>query len=138
MIIDPNFNMGCSLNYLQVKKLIILDISDPGIIHEICMADTFQANCPEYSVISINYAMYGRMGPGKCISSGQSDMGCKTDVSIAMNTLCSGKSECAIEKVVSELYEYNPCQVGVPHLKTSFNCIEGKYTCELHQSVSII
>ena len=94
-------------------------------MHETCMADTFQATCPENSVITMVYAMYGRMGPGKCISSGQSDMGCKTDVLREMDIFCSGKQECFVETLVTKLFEHNPCQVGVPHLKSSFSCIEG-------------
>ena len=95
-------------------------------MHEVCIVDEFDARCPQNFIIMMTYAMYGRMDFGKCISSGTGNIGCKTDVLAAMDTFCSGKEECVLDKPVNELIEHSPCQVGsTPYLKTSFNCLEG-------------
>ena len=92
------------------------------------MGDSYQARCPQNSVIMMTSSVYGRINVGKCISSGQSNMGCQTDVLTKMDTICSGNRECVVERLVSKLVEFNPCPAGTtPFLKVSYSCAKG--TC---------
>ena len=96
-------------------------------MQEICITKPYHASCLEGSVITMSYAQYGRMDVGKCITSGQPNMGCSVDVISDLDAMCSGQRECSIDSPGAKLENSNPCQPGYsPFLKAAYNCIEGK------------
>ena len=55
------------------------------------MTEVFTPQCPEYDVIRIEQARYGRMRLGRCVTTDFGYVGCSADVKNIMESLCSGR-----------------------------------------------
>ncbi|ESO08503.1 hypothetical protein HELRODRAFT_169361 [Helobdella robusta] len=64
----------------------------------ICTSETLTLTCQvDRQVIIVRRALYGRMEPGKCITSEYAHaMGCYADVTTHVQDLCSGQSHCSL------------------------------------------
>lgn len=92
-----------------------------------CNMESFVASCPgEDSVIVMERARYGRMQTGKCIQESYK-LGCQSDVTKHLDSLCSGRRECSVKVPDDTIYKHNECSRDVmPYLEASYKCHRGK------------
>jgi len=62
---------------------------------------------------------------GRCVSESVK-LGCSTDVLEIVSRKCSGKRECEIDVLDSELDALKPCGEMWTYLEASYTCMKGK------------
>jgi len=93
---------------------------------EVCMLDHFTPQCPESSVIRLETALYGRMGPGKCVKSSQS-VGCYVNVMDYVDRKCSGRQSCDVQVGTPKKDWPLACDTDrFAYLEVSYRCLEGR------------
>ena len=93
---------------------------------ELCQFETFNASCPDSSVILMQSARYGRMSLGRCIDT-DVYIGCSADVMTHMDNRCSGRPSCVIPIPDSTLHQQQPCPNDMmAYLEASYACIQGE------------
>lgn len=90
---------------------------------EFCASESFDHTCSENQALLIQSALYGRMKPGRCISSEYAhSIGCFADVLQYMDSQCSGRQTC-------KLLIANLEAVAQPCFKDFKSYLQIKYTC---------
>jgi len=127
------FTMGVVNIYLRYLLSLMLWSSgfgivranEPGLLHEICMSRTFHASCPQGQVIVVRRADFGRMRVGRCVTSDRGHIGCISDATPYLDTICSGKQECSVQGIDSGLFELNTCPEDYPpYLEVVYDCVD--------------
>ncbi len=114
--------LGLIAKLMQYQCFIFSDIRD------YCTDEVFQVKCDRDEVILMEYAMYGRMQSGTCISDNFGYIGpsCARQVLMQMDALCSGRRECSVEIKDSSFPGYRPCHKDLKsYLEASFTCLPG-------------
>ena len=115
----------CELKHLsnrRYKHCTCFTISAP--VKEYCQIEKFSGKCQDGEIIVMDYAFYGRMNAGRCIS-GEGQLGCGTDARVHMDGLCSGRRTCEVS--VFTLAEiFNPCKRDYTlYLEAAYSCKSG-------------
>jgi Galactose binding lectin domain len=84
-------------------------------------------------VIVIEEALYGRHRIGKCITAEESSLvqdiryfGCYANVTVQMDSKCSGKRQCEVRIPDVDLERKRSCLPGLQmFLEVSYSCVEG-------------
>ena len=107
-----------------------------GLAVEYCYSETFEPRCSSNQVIVMKRAMFGRMSDrGRCLQPDslldalKNDpryLGCSHDVLPVMDRRCSGRTECSIRMVDSELQRNSPCYREMEkYMDASYTCVNG-------------
>ena len=95
---------------------------------EYCQFETFSVNCSDTDVALVTYASYGRMRLGRCATTDYGSLGCSTDVTVLLDSICSGHRQCSID-VAALRTVIQPCPNDLTsYLEVSFRCVPG-ITC---------
>ena len=94
---------------------------------EYCEADSFAPSCSRDEVVVMTVAMYGRMTLGKCVQTDYGYVGCKADVMMHMDNVCSGRRGCSIRIPDKVLDNTEPCPKEFKtYLNATYTCIPGR------------
>ena len=75
----------------------------------------------------MEHALYGRMEMGRCINKFFDEVGCKTNVLIYLDSLCSGRRSCLINVAEIALQGFRPCSEELTsYLEASYRCEKGR------------
>ena len=93
---------------------------------EYCVYERFTARCDVNEVVLIRTALYGRMHARRCITSDYvSALGCYTDVTGYIDSLCSGRQNCSVLVATIDSVA-QPCPKDFKsYLEASFDCVRG-------------
>ena len=93
---------------------------------EYCHLEVFNATCPKGSVLLMQYARYGRMKIGRCLTTSYY-IGCYADILHFADSRCSGRQNCVIRVLDPELVTFQPCRKDLmAYLEASYTCVPGK------------
>ena len=114
--------------------LIILSVLNIGIFtvisDEICIKETFTAECSHDHIILMKSAFYGLMNNGRCWPEQHSSTGCYDNVIRYFDARCSGKRQCSSivgrDDELLDLAISCPSHLS-PYLEASYNCVEGRF-----------
>ena len=94
-------------------------------VKEYCEWESFNANCAKDEIIIIEYAKYGRMNLGRCVTKNYGHIGCGTDVTAAFDRNCSGRNQCDIP--IISLHDKRSCPKDFKsYLEAGYSCIKGE------------
>ena len=118
------------LFYVIVGTVQGITAGGSGTLKEYCQLETLHAKCPEWSVVSMREARYGRMHLGRCVQRDYGYLKCQTDALSYLDQACSGRWSC--DFAVADLHGSQPCPGDLtPFLEASYECILGTYIAQL-------
>ena len=92
---------------------------------EYCQFETFRARCSNLEVVLVTYASYGRLRLGRCVATDYGSLGCLSDVTELLDSMCSGRRQCNVD-VASLRNVVQPCPSDLTsYLDASFRCVPG-------------
>jgi len=95
---------------------------------EYCQFETFNASCSINEIVLVASASYGRVRLNRCATTDYGSLGCSTDVTQLLNSMCSGQRQCNID-VASLRAVVQPCPNDLTsYLDVYFSCVPG-ITC---------
>lgn len=107
---------------LQLRCALMLGSRD------YCLADLFEAGCPDNQVIIMMVGKYGRMQMGNCVRTDFGFLGCSTEVIKIMDMRCSGRRKCSfmVPDPLFEKFAGTKCNTEFKsYLEASFICVPG-------------
>ncbi|ELU05619.1 hypothetical protein CAPTEDRAFT_217463 [Capitella teleta] len=105
-----------------------------GRVHsgEFCDYEDFTARCGSGETLLVLEASYGHMEIGKCITEDIGYLGCQSDVTVLLRTICNGEQFCELATTDRRLRETSPCRPGiVVYVKASYACLKAIPSHEL-------
>ena len=98
-----------------------------ALAKEYCQLETLEATCPDDDdVILIQYAQYGRMRIGRCLTRDYF-VGCTADVTVQLDAKCSGRRHCHVAVPDHSLLKALSCPRDlVAYLDAEYSCIRGR------------
>ena len=98
------------------------------VTREYCNMETFEASCPDGSLVVIDNAYYGRPRPSRCVTLNLS-VGCGEDVLTILDSHCSGRRKCRVQLPEERMYRLvhaRDCLKDVEYyLEASYSCLPG-------------
>ena len=117
------------------------------IRQEYCHKDVFRPQCWKNEVVLMTSAVFGRMRTGKCLrddevlremSHDRRYLGCSVDVLPFVDSICSGRTECALYVNDENLESLNPCHKELRYfMEASYDCVTGLFALCASYSVYI-
>lgn len=99
---------------------------------DFCQLESFEATCPEGSVVLMQRALYGRMRLGRCLPRDYY-VGCAADVIAEMDAKCSGRQHCRVAIPEHSLLRALACPSDlVSYLEAEYTCITGKTSSAIY------
>jgi len=94
-----------------------------------CLIESFHAQCRHWSdVILMEYAQFGRMELGRCVTRNFGHIGCSTDVINQLDVVCSGRPACDFSVSDPSLVRTKPCPKDfTSYLEASYRCVPGMH-----------
>ena len=116
-----------------MDKEIIFPEASP---QDVCMAETFKAECQTDEVILMEAARYGRMERSRCLNENSGNIGCTSDVLYLMDDWCSGLTRCQFTPVteflkIQTMMEW--CNEMMSYLEVDYTCVKGIYFYGLYR-----
>jgi hypothetical protein len=98
---------------------------------KICPGEEFTAQCGRGETILMTHAALGRMKLGRCIQTDFGHLGCQKNVIAKLDSLCSGKKQCFLPRLIKQDFDGAASQNFCPdelevYLELSFLCVTGK------------
>ena len=96
---------------------------------EFCHGESFTASCSIDEVIVMRTALYGRMRIGRCVKTGYSQVGCRTNVMRQADRSCSGRRSCRIQVTSRSFGNVQPCPTDArSYFEVAYECKKGWLT----------
>ncbi len=118
--------IGKAGNSYPCSMFLFLFLPFLGLGKDYCLKEKFEQNCGFDEIVMIDSATYGRMKLGRCVTKNYGYIGCKTDVTSALASRCSGRRQCSVENAETVFSHLNNCPADLKsYLEAESSCVRG-------------